>query len=275
MTNNDLPRVKTPFQQLNALLGEGEGLRRGQLVMCNSLPRNHSRGFLSDLTFGISLYNKPTMIDKSKTPMILRMTLRADFESEKLRTNARFKSMVEYGGPTMQEYMDQTDYTYRVFSPNTIPVTVEQLFGETKKLESQGFELHAVVIDDMDLIETGEEEDDLFYILGRIREFFEPRGTNVILHTLFNEEIKTLSHLSPEEFFNSTSRVTAYDKSRRRLDQMVDVQWILYLEPDGETANLHIRTAKSRSSVKPPKTSIIHTDDQGILIYDVDYPVSN
>lgn len=271
MNNNNLPLIKTPYQRLNETLVEGVGIRRGQLVMLNSLPYNCNIGLLSDLTFGISLYNKPVVKDPTKKPLIFRITRRIDFEEEVRRGPIRFKSMAELGGPTAEEYKDQTGFTYRTFSPSKLPVSLEQLFGEAQGLERDGYELQVLVIDEIDLLDLSEGAS-LRCNLTAIREFFEPRGTVVIIHVPLGQDAKTVKRLPVSEFFKSVVTQTGADKGNRRLEQVVDIQWILSLEP-GDEAQLHIHTAKCRGSMKSNTTVTYPVNDKGLIVFDVPYAV--
>ena len=232
---NNLPVMKTPYQGLNAILGDGRGIRRGEFVVIAGRRHEYLHGLLIDLQIGQLVYNPPAMIDQTKNPMVISINLTTTHEAFKLA----LKSHIEKFSGLKSYMIRDTKYRYKTINFKNTPVyTVEALIEYVSKMESDGNEIHLLTIDDVSLLSNLDSNGNVLStkeMISKLRHHFAPRGTTVITTLEFDEVVNELpkdSHLSNLE--NIT--IKGLYGGEHRISQEVDCELAVSL--DGNLLNL-------------------------------------
>ena len=239
--------LKTGYQAINRMMGEHEGFRRGEFVVVGALQHNFKTGFTMNLFKHLGLYNKPYMRDKNKKPLIIHISLENELpmnilwlygnlkenETQELcdTTTLNVQKAAEY----IRESMGVNGYEVVMKRLEPGKTTYHDLFDILSGYETEGYEVHAVVCDYLNMIDkkglnntgpTGSEVRDLF---RRVRNFCAPRGITFITPHQLSTEAKMLVRQGVDNFVQEVANKGYYD-SCRTIDQEVDLEIYIHIE---------------------------------------------
>jgi hypothetical protein len=259
-SQNDEGILRTGWKAMNIAL-QG-GFRRGEEWIVPALPHKNKTGLTLSLFKQIAMYNTPYMLDKTKKPLLLRIT----FEDE-LPTNMRYlydniifnrtRQMPDITGVTADEMarevistMRQTGYSIIMRRVNPSAWTFKNLFDYVLDLEAKGYEIHMVMIDSLYLMSTAGCEEgpsghalrDLF---RRFRNFFSARKTTVITPHQLSTESKQLIRDGHQDFVKALPG-KGYFAISKQLDQEVDGEVYLHIEKFNKEHYFTILVGKHR-----------------------------
>ena len=183
--------LKTGWQAFNRMTGTHNGLRRGDFIVVGALQHNFKSGFTTTLTKQIALYNTPYMINPKKKPLILHissenaLTDNLLFMHSSLRENETGEVCDNHAFTDEQisDYLMQrtseNGYTLHMLRVNPSEFTFRSLFDLIMEYESDGWEIHLLTIDYLNMFSkagcdksmTGSDVRDLF---RRVRNFCAP-----------------------------------------------------------------------------------------------------
>jgi hypothetical protein len=183
--------LKVGWQGLTRMFGWHGGLRRGDFYLIGALQHNYKSGMVLNLTKQVALYNTPYMIDPKKKPLILVVA------AENATTDNMtflYSSLVENetqqpADLTRVSYEEMTSYVKRRLGVNGYHfhhVRVNpsdfgypELFTLILKLEAEGYEIHLLTIDYLNMFSkkgctAGAQGQDVRDLFRRVRNFCAP-----------------------------------------------------------------------------------------------------
>ncbi|QXO10854.1 hypothetical protein pEaSNUABM54_00028 [Erwinia phage pEa_SNUABM_54] len=263
--------MQTRWQGLNRMMGEYGGFRRGDFIVVGALQHNFKTGFTLDLTRQIAMNATPYMRDPTKKPMILHIstensvkdnviqlyvTLKAQETGQKLeitqlaedaKNNPEFYAEI---ASYVKVHLERTGYTVTMLRVNPSMFNYQKLFNLLNKYESQGYEIHLLTIDYLNMMSkegcvTGATGTDVRDLFRRVRNYCNPRGITVITPHQISSEAKNLLRNGTESFVKEIANKGYWDGCRV-IDQEVDLELLIHIEKvDGESF-LTIQRGKHR-----------------------------
>lgn len=257
----DLPILKTAHSKLNTVLGEIGGLRRGELVVIAADKYNYREGLVNDIYLGTALVNKPTMIDESKTPVIIDIAFGGTAREYQKNMRAHYQEIT--GDTTSEDYHLLHCQGYRYFSfiiDQPKDFSLFKLISYINELESSGHEIHLLTIGDLSHMSRSNGvgcELSLCEMMRRIRHFFNSRGCTVVCSLPINDDIKQYKFDDIEHRLRTVSNHSAFGDDKEIL-QTADT--VLTIQLDNK--DLHVHCGKHRGTqIKQDIVKLTMTDD--------------
>lgn len=242
------------YQALNRMLGEHGGGKRGESIVVGALPHQFKTGWVRNLFKHIALYNVPWMTDKTKKPTLLFITLEDEMPATMLWFYANLKAnetgeesdlrAVHLMSPDeqMDFFVKASQYVIDAFSRTGYEVIFKRLdpstttfhtvFDYITKLQANGHELHACVVDYLAMMSkrgctqgpAGTEIRDLF---RRFRNFMAARNILFITPHQLSPAAKQLVRGNVEDLVKEVAGKGYYDGCTT-IDQEVDVEMYIH-----------------------------------------------
>lgn len=280
--------LKLGWQGLNRMT-EG-GLRRGEFVTVAALQHNFKTGFSLNLFRHIAMYNTPHMIDKTKKPLLLRIT----FE-DPLSTNLTYlyrniyenktRQLADVMGTTTQEMTDYvfkemmaTGYEIRMIHVNPSEWSYRHIINKCLELEAAGYEIHVLALDYLAMVPTtgcrqgGPTGSDIRDMFRRVRNFCGPRKICCITPHQLSTEAKKLTRLGNEENLVKDVANKGYYDSCSTIDQEIDLELYIHIVKSDGGAWLTVQRGKHRGFNRTPeahKYCVLKFEDVGDIIDDI------
>jgi hypothetical protein len=259
---SDVGALRTGIQAFNRMLGSAHGFRRGEFVLLGALPFNFKTGMTQLLLEHICMFNTPYMRDPTKKPLILRISSENEVQIDisTLYKNIREKETGEYvsvkdineaeASKYVKEKLQGTGYEVEFYRVNPSEFTYSTLFDLIMKYESQGYEIHAIFFDYLNMISkkgcnqgySGVDVRDLF---RRVRNFCAPRGITFITPHQISQDAKKLMRTGVDNFVQEIVGKGYYD-SCGTIDQEVDIEILFHKEILGTMSYLTLQRGKHR-----------------------------
>lgn len=256
--------LRTGYQGVNRMMGDYGGFRRGDMIVVGAFQHNYKTGFTLNLTKQIALYNKPYMKNPEKKPLILHIS------SENHATDnimIMYRSLMENltgelcdttnideatASAWIKEQMEVNGYHFRMMRVDPSIFTYNSLFATVNQLESEGFEIHLMTIDYLNMFNkagctntfTGSDTRDLF---RRVRNFCSKRLITVITPHQISTDAKQLLRQGVDNIVQELANKSYWD-SCKTLDQEVDVELLIHIEKVNGRSYLSIQRGKHRKS---------------------------
>lgn len=250
------------IQAINRMFGEAGGIRRGEFLVVGALQHNFKSGFTTTLMKQAALYNTPYMRDPSKKPMIMRISFENKGSDD---VYWLYKSLVENETGVevdiskvdaneavayVAEKLQATGYHLNMCRIDPSDFTYHDLFDRINYFESQGFEIHLLVIDYLNMMSkkgctqgpAGFEVRDLF---RRVRNFTAKKGIAVITPHQLSSEAKGLVRMGADNFVQEIANKGYYD-SCRVIDQEVDMEIYIHIVKANGESYLTVQRGKHR-----------------------------
>lgn len=151
--------LKTPYQGINRMLGELGGFRRGEMLLIGALRYSYKSGLSRDLFIGMALANTPYMINPDKTPLMLRISLEDDLNTDVIEIYKRLRHNYDKvddrikdidpneAARYIKEKLGATGYEIKVISADPTNFGVSDIINTVDSLEAQGYEIHHLNVD--------------------------------------------------------------------------------------------------------------------------------
>lgn len=262
--------LRTGWQAMNRMLGWHDGFRRGDFVLIGALQHNFKTGMVLKLLQQVVTYNKPYLLNPEKKPLILQIS------SENALTD-NLVSLYEYFYSTatgkqvdptvprevMSEYVKdhagRNGYHLEMLRIDPTDFTFQNLFQLVWEYETQGYELHAIYMDYLQMLSkegcfqgpTGSDTRDLF---RRVRNFMNKKKITFFTPHQISTEAKYLLRVGCDSFVKEIVNKGYYD-SCKTIDQEVDVEILIHKVEVDDAAYLEMHRGKHRKSglITPPK----------------------
>lgn len=268
--------IRIGWQGITRMLGEHEGIVRGESVVVGALQHNFKTGFTLNLFKHAALYNKPYMLDEKKKPLLVHISTENSLESNVLWLYANLKEnetglecdltyfQVEDEELKKERILEATRYVHerlsvngyniRMCRMNPSDVSYHTIYDYILQLEAEGYEVHMVVLDYLNMISKkgctagphGFETRDLF---RRMRNFMSEHKIAFITPHQLSTEAKQLVRQNVENFVQEIANKGYYD-SCRTIDQEVDLELYIHIVKINGESYLTIQRGKHRGLVR-------------------------
>lgn len=273
---------------LNEACYDHPGALRGEFWLVSALSHNFKTGFGLTTFVDLALYNSPWMLDLAKKPLIMHISTEDSAEKNAMQV---YKMLIEREtgelcdmsmvDPTVaahyvKERLSVNGYhTYmcRVDPGDTTNADIQTLIEQK---EADGYEVHALVFDYPDMLDTagliastnGAEKRDR---LRRLRNFFSKRKTFCMVFHQLGPTAQQLERQGIEDLVKVVAGKGHYDGCTKLFHE-VDVDITLHIEKVGEKFYLSMQWAKHRKLTRTPKSNwyaAMLMSDVGGLVPDV------
>lgn len=254
--------LKIGWQGLTRMFGWHGGMRRGDFYLVGALQHNYKSGLVMNLTKQVALYNTPYMLDPKKKPLILVVsaenstTDNMTFLYSSLVENASGEpadlSAVSYEVMTayVKEALGVNGYHFHHVRVNPSDFGYQELFSLVMTLEAQGFEIHLLTIDYLNMFSkkgctdgaSGQNVRDLF---RRLRNFAAPRKITVLTPHQISTEAKYLLRSGVDDFVREIANKGYWD-SCKTIDQEVDMEILIHIVKLNGKSYLTVQRGKHR-----------------------------
>jgi hypothetical protein len=210
--------MRTGWKWLNRMWNGG--IRRGEYCLLAALEHKYKTGFSLSVFKQIAIYNTPYMFDPKKKPLLLRISTEDDlvlnlqFLYQNLKYNETRKPVYikDISVAEMSAYvkskMQINGYHVRMIRVDPSQWTHKHIVNKVLQLEAQGYEIHLLMMDYLDMIPTtgcdnsGPTGTDKRDMLRRIRTFCgQKRIAFFSPHQLNTRAKEKLQNGMPEENF--------------------------------------------------------------------------
>lgn len=258
------------WQAFNRMLGEYMGVRRGDFTVVGALQHNFKTGFTLSMFKHWALYNKPFMIDPAKKPMLMHISFENSLTDNIMWLYVSLKEN-ETGEPCdtlgvspeeaaayVAERLQASGYTIHMCRYDPSDFTYRDLFDLVNSFEAQGYEIHGIVADYLNMmskrgcVQAGNGADirDLF---RRVRNFMSPRKIAFVTPHQLSPEAKYLLRQGVDNFVQEVANKGYWD-SCKSIDQEVDLEIIIHIEKVNGESYLTIQRGKHRKvKITPEK----------------------
>lgn len=273
--------LKTGWQAINRMLGDHGGFRRGEFVLVGALQHNYKTGFTLNLFKHLALYNKPYMRDPLKKPLIIHVSAenelhmnivqlyRSLYENEtgEVVDESKFKdpnipleermAAIAEAQQYIHEKMSVNGYHVEMWRCDPSSTTVQSIFDMITHFESQGYEIHAIVFDYLNMIskagcnQTGPTGSEIRDMMRRVRNFTAPRGITFITPHQLSTEAKKMVRAGVNDFVKHLEGKGYYD-SCGTVDQEVDLEIFIHIVTVNGEDFLTIQRGKHRKPTATP-----------------------
>lgn len=264
--------LRTGYHAINRMTGEQEGFRRGEFVLIGALQHNFKTGFALNLFKHFALYNKPYMRDKEKKPLLLHISLENELHLNIMQLYSNLKEN-ETGVPVdldsvdtkqaatyVREKMGENGYHIEMFRLDPNQTSYHELIDILLKYESDGYEIHAVVCDYLNMVNRnglnngGPAGTEIRQLFRLVRNYAATRGITFVTPHQLSTEAKMLVRQGVENFVQEIANKGYYDGSKQ-IDQEVDLEFFIHIEKvKGAGSFLTVARGKHRKiSITPEK----------------------
>jgi hypothetical protein len=243
---------KTGWQWFNNMFHGG--IRRGEQVLVNALPHNYKTGFTLSLFKHIPLYNKPSMLDINKKPLLLRLSFEDDLE---LNVKFLYQSLKHDEGIVCDKIHDISSKEMAAYVKQRLQVngfhikmlridptqwTYKHICNKVIEYEAQGYEVHVLVIDYLAMVPTtgcvqGPAGVDIRDLFRRIKNFCAAKHiTHITPHQLSTEgKLLIRGSVPPHQLVKELPGKGYYERCRS-LDAEIDLEiYINKIEHEGKS----------------------------------------
>lgn len=263
--------LKTGLQGLNKLWGIG-GYIRGGSYLYGALTHNYKTGILLDHCRWMCMHNKPHLLDKEKKPMILRVSFENKPEQD-LPIMYRCLWEAEHGkkcdlkevdsreaAKYIKDRMTKNGFKFEMlcFDPNNMDVW--DLITILEGYEAEGYEIHAVIVDYLELItkkQTGSiqrRQDEVINLTVEIlRNHCFPRSITQINAHQLSTEAGTLAREGTSNFAKKVAP-GHYWQNSKSLATKVDGAAVMHIHKIDTESYLTFAWAKNRTHSETPES---------------------
>lgn len=258
-------KFKLGLRALNKITNNG--YKDSEFVIWNALQHNYKSGMLASSLIGIARYNKPIMIDPSKTPLLLYVSLEDDLDilfeflyRQMYYTDNKVKAdMSNTSKEEMSKYvkdkLQETGFKVKFIRVDPSDWSYSSFFSLIEKYEKDGFELKTVILDYLSLIPTigciatGAVGSDLRDLYRRVRNFFAKRKCLFISAHQLSPDAQMINreNLTGEVFLNRIMGKGFFDGSKK-LSQEMDLELYAYKFTQNNKDYLAIGKGKHKGS---------------------------
>lgn len=282
------------WQDINAMFN-GK-LRRGECFVINALQHNYKTGFSLSLFVQACIFNKPTLLDPTKKPLLVRISFE---DSASLNLQFIYKYLYEnetgavideedvaaldpaFIAKYCKEKLTATGFSIKILKVDPMAWTLNDLFNKIIEYESQGYEVQLCMVDYLAKLPTtgctgnnGSEE--YRNMLERARQFFLKRKTLFITPWQISPDAKTLIREGATDFVKQLPG-RGYTSGSKQIDQVLDAEVYIHKEIYKGVSYLAVQAGKLRRIVKPSDDKTYRVYEfvkRGCIPWDVEKPNS-
>ncbi len=267
-------KLRTHLQDLNDMCNGG--FRRGEFVCTSALPHKNKTGLSLDIFAGIAMNNEPYLFDKTKKPLLLRISFEDDVEmnfdhlfrhlweqefNEVAVTKGRSpEEMAQY----VMDKLTAKGWEIRMIKVDPSLWTIFDLFAYVRELESDGYEIALCMLDYMRKMPTtgcvqGIAGADVRDMARRCRNFFNARKTTFYTPHQISTQGKEMARSVPKDFIKLLPDGGYYDGCKS-LNAEIDLEIFQDIEKlNGHSYQVLMRGKHRNAPIIP--------DDRKYLVY--------
>lgn len=266
--------LKLPYQAINRMLGDHNGILRGECVVLGALQHNFKTGFTLGIFKGVAMYNTPWMLDPTKKPLLVHISVENSLQSNILWLYANLyenetglecdlsKIDIAYAKQYIHERMTATGYHIKMVRWDPSMCTYHTVQDYIESLEAEGYEVHLCAIDYLNMFPKtgcvqGTAGEDIRDLWRRNRNFFSKRRTAFISPHQLSTDAKNLVRQGVAHFVKDIANKGYYDGTKR-LDQEVDLELYIHIEKVEGRSYLTVQRGKHRKP-KPTPDKYLYT----------------
>lgn len=266
--NEGLTGFKTGWQAFNRMLGESESLRPGMFVLVGALTHNYKSGLCHDLFRHFCIYNKPVQRNPDKKPMLLYFSSENRAEEDLMRMYVTLKQN-ETGEIVDESQIDldhAAEYVSKRLSENGWEVamlrirpeefTYSNLLDTVIKYEQNGYEIHAIVFDYLNLINKAGISssmigEDTRMLMQVVRTFMSSRNILFVTPHQLSQEAMGIKRGGVGNFLKEIAGKNYWDSSKRIANE-VDLEVFIDIIERNHKAYLGVHRGKHRTIKSTP-----------------------
>lgn len=282
--------MRTGIQAINRMTGTNRGLKRGEFILLSALQHKFKSGMAMTLFKQIPLYNKPYMRDSNKKPLVVRISFENELKDDImwLYKSIKENETGEYcdiraldekeAAKYIMERLTVNGYHVKLLRIDPSDFTFYDLFDYVTKLEADGYEIHFMEVDYLNMINKrgctqgpmGSEIRDLF---RRVRNFMAKRGITFLTPHQLSSEAKQMVRNGVDDFVKAIAEKGYYDGCKG-LDQEVDLEIYVHIEIIGSESYLTVQRGKHRGLVDMTahvdKYTVLKFNEIGSILDDIE-----
>lgn len=260
------------IQAINRMFGSAGGCRRGEFIVLGALQHNFKSGMTLTLMKQIMLYNKPAMRDPSKKAMIMRISLenkatddiywlyQSLMENEHKVAVDITKVTYEEALVVVADRLQASGYILNMCRLDPSEFTYHDLFDRINHYEAQGYEIHAIFIDYLNMMSKrgctmgaqGQEVRDLF---RRVRNFTSKKGITCFTPHQLSTQAKDLIRMGADNFVQEVANKGYWD-SCKTIDQEADMDITFHIVKANGESYLTVQRGKHRKPTITPEKDL-------------------
>lgn len=245
--NDSVGLLKTGWGTLNRIL-QG-GFRRGETWVVCALQHNYKSGFLQSLVAQFARFNTPVLTNPDKKPLIVYISFEdnadiyVEFLHRYIYTNNNDHTLPDMKTLTpndiatyIKEDLGKNGYNIKTLRINPDQWTYMDMFNKILEYESEGYEVHACIIDYLAKLPTtgcikdGPGGTDVRDLFQKVRTFFSVKNICCITaHQLSTEAKQIIRSDIREDDFVKMIAGKGYTELSKQIDQIVDGELYLHI----------------------------------------------
>jgi len=259
--------MKTGWQGFNRMMGDYNGMRRGDMILIGALQHNYKSGMLMQIPKHVALYNKPYMIDPTKKPLIINISLENKVQDNILILYKNLKENetgvecditsldIQEAADYISSQLGINGYHYRLLRYDPTEFTFRRLISLLDGFLADGYEIHLVSIDYLNMMskegcQGANDAGRIRDLFRRVRSYCNPKHITCLTAHQLSSDAKYLIRQGAEDFVKEIANKGYYD-SAKGIDQEVDVEVSIHIEKPGDDRSyLTMMRGKHRKSGK-------------------------
>jgi hypothetical protein len=250
-TNSSEGVMRLGNQGFNAMLGQVGGLRRGDEVCIGALQHNYKSGLLLHWPRQVAMYNIPYMLDDTKKPLILHISLENSAEDNMmsmykwLKENDTFEDFdvrdpdidLAEAAQYVHDKLTVNGYHFKFLRFDPSNFTYAKLISLLRDYERE-YEIHICAIDYLNMMSKigcvgGTDSAVIRDLFRRVRNYCNPRGITLLTAHQLSSDAKNLIRNGCENFVKEVAN-KGYWADCKQIDQELDLEIIINLEKPGD-----------------------------------------
>lgn len=267
--------MRTGWQGLNQMLDGG--FRRGECVVVGGVQFGFKSGLLMNIPRQVALYNKPYMIDPTKKPLIIYISLENELKGNIIQMykdlwemkhkkpchieDINDDELINCAKFVREEITAANGYHFKMLRHDPSKYTYQVLFDTIRNFENEGYEIHLISFDYLRKAQlngctgarTDEKIRDLF---SRVRNFCVPRQITFLTAHQISSEGKNLIREGRADFVKEIAN-KGYYEGCRSIDHEVDLEIMIRIEkPQDGHSYLTMMRGKHRGPINTPENHL-------------------
>lgn len=257
--------LTTGWQGMNRMCGRPNGFRRGDFICFGALQHNYKSGTLLKLAKHFARYNKPYMIDANLKPLIVHISLENNVGDNTIQLFRDLRAdefpdeevLVEDINPEeaatyVKERMEEMGYHFEMHREEPGAFNIQSFRTLLDNYRSNGYEIHAVVLDYMNLMGKhgcigGNDATLIRDLFRQARSYTNPKMITLVTAHQLSGEAKFLIRQGIPNFVEEVAGKSYWD-SCKSIDQELDLEVIQHIEKRGDKKYLAFAQGKFRST---------------------------
>lgn len=236
--------IRTAWQGINRMCGKQDGIRRGDCVVIGALQHKWKTGFTTNIFKAAAIYNKPYMFDEAKKPLLVHISFENNLNDNVMQLYKSLKenetgelediTMVDISDARRYviERMTALGYHIKMLRFDGSGFTYRDLFEHIRAWESEGYEVHLIACDYLNLMSkqgcyAGAQGMDVRDLFRRVRNYCNPRRITFITPHQLSTQAKELERQGAGDLVKEIREKGYYD-SCKTIDQEVDLELYIH-----------------------------------------------